>query len=71
MINEVDTIVLDNNKEYFKVTELTINNINYYLLNNIDDKSDFVIRKEVNDEIVGLDNEDEFNLIVNKLINKN
>ena len=51
METEVETIVLDNNQEYIKLAELVINNIKYYLLNNMSDSNDFVIRKEIGEEL--------------------
>ena len=65
---EVDSIVLENNQEYIKITEKIINNIKYYLLANPNSYSDFVIRKQIGEEIVGLNDEEEFNKVISVLM---
>ena len=53
-----------NNKDYYVVKEIVLNDILYYILINTKDKTDLQIRKisEENGEIfvLGLDNEKEF-----------
>ncbi|MBR3049212.1 MAG: hypothetical protein IKG58_01460 [Bacilli bacterium] len=67
---ELDFVTLDN-KEYLIIDEIRHNDINYlYLVNNKNSK-DFVIRKEKGDLLVGLDNEEEFNDVMQSFINKN
>ena len=67
---ELDFVTLDN-KEYLVIDEIKHNDINYiYLVNNKNSK-DFVIRKEKDDLLVGLDNEEEFNEVMKSFINKN
>ena len=41
------TIKLENNKEYFSISELNENNETYLLLMNIDNESDIVIAKKL------------------------
>ena len=40
-------IKLENNKEYFMISQLTENNINYLLLMNVDDESEVKIVKRI------------------------
>jgi len=60
-MQEVNTIILENNIEYMIVDELLINNIKYIYLSNIKNPRDFCIRKEKeNGILVGLDDKIEF-----------
>lgn len=65
----MESIILDDNQEYIIIEELKYNNTKYILFNNIDDVTNFCIRKIVNengiDYYVRLDNETEVNLILN------
>lgn len=57
----IDYYDLDN-KKYALVNEITIDNINYLLLANLEDEGDVLLRKvDPNDDnyLVPLDNEDE------------
>ena len=58
MIKEI--ITFDNNN-YILIDEKTINNNKYVFLVNEEKNDDFVIRKLVNDSLVGLNDELEFN----------
>ena len=64
---EYDTIVLENNIEYIIASTVRINETKYYLLINPLDKYEYLIRKEVDDELVGLDDKNEFEIVVSKL----
>ncbi len=70
-MNEVEFIKLDNNQDYFKITDIIINNTKYYLLVNALNKSDFAIRKEESNYLIGLDNLDELNMVINKMAANN
>jgi len=41
-------IRLENNKEYFAISELDDNNIKYLLLMNVDNESDIIVAKKIN-----------------------
>lgn len=67
---ELEFVTLENNKKYCIIKEIMHNNIKYLYLTNIEDINDFTIRKEINDEFIGLDDEEEFNQIVDIFINE-
>ena len=71
METEIETIELENGKLYAKVTEVVIDNIKYFFLVNSKDTYDYVIRKEVGEEIVGLDNNEEFEKVLRKILEDN
>ncbi len=65
----IDTIVLDDNKEYIIVEELVINNVLYTMFANVNDGSDICFRKTLvledgKEYYVGLDDQNEFDLVV-------
>lgn len=60
-MQEVKTIVLEDNIEYIVIGEIE----NYVYLVNSTDEEDMCIRKEIDDELVGLDNEEEFMRAIN------
>ena len=64
---EIEYVILDDNNKYIILGSQIINNITYYYLVNSNDKNDFVIRKKIDDELVGLDDDIEFNLVINTL----
>lgn len=65
---ELEFVILDDNKKYCIIKEIIYNDIKYLYLTNIDNIDDFTIRKEINNEFVGLDDEEEFNQIVDMFI---
>ncbi len=67
---ELEFVILDDNKKYCIINEIIYNNIKYLYLTNIENIDDFTIRKEINNEFVGLDNEEEFNKVVDIFIKK-
>ncbi len=68
----VEYVVLDN-KEYIIIDKLNINGNKYYILSTENNK-DVCLRKEMMKDnesyLVGLDNEEEFNLVFEKFLNK-
>ena len=66
---EYNVVTLENNIEYTEVAKLEHNGNTYVFLSNLDDSSDFCIRKLVNendkDYIIGLDNKEEFDTVLN------
>lgn len=67
---ERDLIVLEDGRQCVILNEFFVNDKKYLLLINKDDGSDFIIRKKNNNEIVGLDDEFEFENVIKKIINK-
>lgn len=72
---DVNTVVLENGIEYTEIDELIYNNNKYVLLSNIKDVKDSCIRKlEIEDDeeyLCRLDNQQEFNDVLNLFIEKN
>lgn len=72
---DVNTYILENGIEYTEVDTLEYNNNKYILLSNINNVKDSCIRKliiENNEEyIYRLDNDSEFDTILNLFIEKN
>ena len=66
---ELDTIILDDGIEYAIIKELKIKDILYTLFANVNDSEDICYRKTVINDgeeyYVGLDNENEFDLVAN------
>lgn len=67
---DVELVTLEDNKICMIIAEETIDNIKYLYLVNISNKNDFAIRKEINNELIGLDNEEEFNKVILSLLPK-
>lgn len=63
-------IKLENNKEYFQISELIENNEKYVLLMNIDNESDIEIAKKVSEGLEEYIIELEDTAIINDLKNK-
>ena len=59
-------IRLENNKEYFQISELEENNIKYLLLINVDNETDVKIVKKENDYIIEIESLDELNNLKNR-----
>ena len=66
----METIVLDDNKEYMIVEQLEDNTTKYVLFSNVNNSEEFCVRKIINKDgenyFVRLDNEKEAELITNK-----
>lgn len=67
---EVETVILEDGKNCIVINEIEIDGIKYVYLVNVVDNNDYVIRKEINNELVGLDNEIEFKKAMAHLIIK-
>ena len=66
----MDTIILDDNIEYYIVKELPIDNVIYTLFANVNDNTDICFRKTSSDNegnlfYTGLDDEREFDKVSN------
>ncbi len=60
---EVETLILEDNKEYAIIDEIEYNNYNYLYLSDIKNPKSFCIRKEEKNDktlILGLDDNKEF-----------
>ena len=63
---DCESITLENGKEYILLAETEIEKVKYYLLYNPTDKYDYVFRKEQGEDLIGLDDEDEFAMVAAK-----
>ncbi len=57
---DVTFIKLEDGRDCILLDEFNYNNIKYAILVNSLDKDDFILRKIINDNLVGLENEEEF-----------
>ena len=71
MEQEVEYVILEDNKSYLLLNSLTLNDTNYVLLVNENDNKDFVIRKNIDGMLVGLNDENEFNSVINYIGEQN
>ena len=55
------TYILEDDEEYVAVEEIPNNEVTYLYLANLKDEKDICVRKEIKDEILPLDSEEEFN----------
>ena len=69
-MTEVEFVRLENNLEYIVLENEIINGVEYLYLVNSQNDRDYVIRKKVNGNLVGLDNDSEFEVVVNSLMTK-
>lgn len=60
MNDNLDFTVLEDGREFAIIDEINRDNMTYVYLTSINDETDFVIRKLINDELIGLSNKDEF-----------
>lgn len=71
---EYNVVVLENGIEYTEISRMKLDGNTYVFLSNLDEPSDFCIRKLLvnnnKEEIVGLDDEDEFDKVFNLFIEK-
>jgi len=56
-------VTLEDNRDCILLDEFTFENDKYIILVNSLDKDDFIVRKIINNELVGLDNEAHFKKI--------
>lgn len=68
---DIELITLENNKICIVLDEIILNNIKYVYLVNSQEKNDFTIRKVINNELVGLNDEKEFEQTTKLFLNKN
>lgn len=63
-MNEFNTVILDNKLEYMIINNIKVKDYNYLILVNLNDYKDFAIRKEVQNELIGLNDDVEFNNVL-------
>ncbi len=68
---DVSYIELDDHENYILLSKTDIKGIIYYLLVKEKNKYEYVIRKEVNDMLIGLDNEKELSKVILKFAEDN
>ena len=71
----IKSIKLEDGIEYMVLDEIDLDNNTYVYLTNVDDEEDFCIRKVDNTKndsmLVGLDNDNEFDTILDMFLEKN
>lgn len=69
---EVETVVLEDNKEYAILDTIPINGVKYLYLARVEKPEDLCIRKLSSDEknILGLENEEEFKMALHAYATK-
>ena len=74
-MEQIKTVILEDNIEYIILDEITNDNKIYIYLANINDETDFCIRKKEIEEnkqiLIGLDSEEEFDNALNLYYQKN
>lgn len=68
---EKELIVIEDGRECIILNEYCFDEKKYLLLVNMKDSNDFIIRKKVNNEIIGLDDQLEFESIIKKITEDN
>lgn len=63
-MNEFNTVILDNKLEYMIINNIKVKDYNYLILVNLNDYKDFAIRKEVQNKLIGLNDDVEFNNVL-------
>lgn len=70
----IDTVIIDE-KEYYVVDKVKYNNQIYYYLVSLTDNKDILIRKYIlrdgKEYLIGLENEEEFNKVLESYIREN
>lgn len=67
---EQEMVVLENGKVCVIIDEIISDNTKYIYITNIENSKDYTIRKEENDSLIGLDDEEEFEKAMELLIKK-
>lgn len=70
-MKELEFVTLENGNEYIILDEIDDNGIKYLYLVNSGNSSDFAIRKEFGNELIGLDNKAELNRVLDVFVKKN
>jgi len=65
-----ETIILEDNIEYGIIDKIVINNIPYVYLCEVSNPEIFCIRKLIGENLWGLDNNEEFDMALDKLTQK-
>lgn len=67
---EIETVMLEDNKEYYIIDTIIIDNLKYLFLSQEFNSDVIVIRKVLENKIIGLDNEAEYNKALKVFTNK-
>lgn len=59
-MEELEILTIDD-KDYVVIDRITDNNDTYIYVTNIEDETDFFVRKELNDNLISLKDENELN----------
>lgn len=59
-MEELEILTIED-KDYAVIERINNNNNTYVYVTNVDDETDFFVRKEQNDTLLALDNEEELN----------
>jgi hypothetical protein len=63
-MKDVEFVKLEDNKLCIILDEFVLNNIKYVILVNAQDEKDYIVRKEIEDKLVGLANGEEFDNVM-------
>jgi hypothetical protein len=69
-MTDIELVTLEDGKICIIIAEEIIDNNKYVYLVNTANRKDYIIRKEKNNELIGLDNEEEFNKVTLALLQK-
>jgi hypothetical protein len=69
-MTDIELVTLEDGKNCIIIAEEIIDNNKYVYLVNTANRKDYIIRKEINNELIGLDNEEEFNKVTLALLTK-
>ena len=69
-MTDIEIFTLEDGKKCIIIAEEIIDNNKYVYLVNTANRKDYIIRKEINNELIGLDNEEEFNKVTLALLTK-
>lgn len=67
---EIELVTIEGNIQCILLDELLYQGTKYLFLINANNEKDYIIRKESGQELIGLDNESEFNNIMNLFLKK-
>jgi hypothetical protein len=69
-MTDIELVTLEDGKNCIIIAEEIIDNNKYVYLVNTANRKDYIIRKEINNELIGLDNEEEFNKVTLALLTR-
>ena len=69
-VKEEEFVTLENGIEYVVAYSMNIDGVEYVFLLNPNNNNDYVVRKSIDGELVGLSNEDEFDRFMVEMTKK-